>query len=360
MKDKMKTPSNQRFGRTVTEETLAMVRSMVDAMLTDRMIKRIMARADKISQDAGQVAHGYPHAMDVRELAEYVLREVSRLQPERVSERDTLVAIAAAILHDSGRAIEVACHDKWSAVIAHRYLRALALRLFGSKEKCPEWFRQGVVSAVRKHRSESILYVDEAEKARRRKEVTDVALAVLLIADKLCGSEVRVPQRKNDFLDALKGLTVSDAIKNRYGLDATWSLARVNWNHADIGTEHRNVRRAAKRVLAAQGIDFRRAEIGKHDRVNKSITNREIEFFLDPEVDPNAKFKGTMRYRLTVDERVAPMSLVTGLDWWHDAFHTAAKAAKALGFRFQLEFNGRTLFFNKAKGTWVGVGAKAA
>ncbi len=353
MSDSIKIRTSRTFGRTVTEETLVMVRLMVAAMLTDRAIRRIMSRADKISQDAGQVAHGYPHAMDVRELVEHVLEQVGRLRPQLVSERDRLVGIASAILHDSGRAIDVANHDKWSAVIADRYLRSLALRLFGDRNRCPEWFRQGVVQGTRKHRSESILYKDAAEKARRRKEVTDVALAALLIADKLCGSEVRVPQVKSELLDTLKSMTVSPLMRKRYGLDETWSLARINWNDRRDGTEHMNVRRAAKRILAKRGLAIGGVSLTPHDRVNKSIADRGFAFALDINPDPTSKFVGTMRYRLTVDERVAPMSLVTGLDWWLDAFHTAAKAAKALGFRFELDFNGKVHLFDRALNRWV-------
>ena len=360
MKNKNKIRGSRSFGRPVTDENLEMVRQMVAAMLVDRIIRRIMGRADKISQDAGQVAHGYPHAMDVRELVEYVLHEVARLRPAMISERDKLVGIASAILHDSGRAIDVAEHDKWSAVIADRYLRSLALKLFGSKDRCPEWFRAGVVQAVRKHRSESILYKSDADKARRGREVTDFALAALLIADKLCGSEVRVPHAKSEFLDVLKQFSLSATMRRRYALDESWSLARINWNDKKVVSEHRNVRRAAKYLLNRQGIGHDAVNIGPHDRVNKSISDRGFEFSLDPVIDTTSKYVGTMRYRLTVDERVASMDLVLGLDWWHDAFHTAAKAAKALGFRFVLDFNGKIHVFDKKQDRWVTVENKTA
>ncbi|MFX5294997.1 hypothetical protein ABTD22_20520, partial [Acinetobacter baumannii] len=65
------------------------------------------------------------------------------------------------------------------------------------------------------------------------------------------------------------------------------------------------------------------------------------------------RIKGTTIFHVDVDERLAPQELLTGLEWWADAFHVAAKAMKHLGFRFQMVFNGRTMIFDRAAGKWL-------
>src|SRR5262249_43556673 len=149
-------------------------------------------------------------------------------------------------------------------------------------------------------------------------------------------------QEKLDLLAKLRKLTLPKKVRNKYGLDSTWTLARINWNNPEQIIEHPDVIKKARRLLSRRGIVIPSTlEIDQHDRVNGCIKHRVIEMFAD-EPRGHGKLKGTMIFRVTVDEAIAPQSLVTGLDWWHDAFHTAAKAAKYLGFRFRIVFNERT------------------
>lgn len=339
------------------EHELSKAQSMVDAMPADEVLIARLDQSNQVSLNDGQVEHGYAHATDVLGITDAIIARVEQLFPGTFTPAHKLSARAGALLHDSGRSVAVKDHDKHGARIAHEYLNDLAVRLFGSVEECPRRFRQRVVILVRKHRSDSWLYRTPEEKARRQKELDGPDIAALLIADKLCGSEVRVPEEKMALLRSLKKLTLRKKLRDRYGLDANWSLARINWNNPDMITEPAAVVDAARALLKRKGIEIPPTlEIDQHDRVNGSIASRTIEIFADQEVSKTSKFKGTLLLRLNVAEGIAPQELVTGLDWWHDAFHTASKAAKYLGLRFRIDFNGRTLEYDRVKKNWVRVG----
>jgi hypothetical protein len=311
-----------------------------------------MALADQKSQEARQVAHGHPHAVDVSTLTLSILNRVEELLNGTVSELDRCVGIVAAALHDTGRLEDIKRHAAYSAVIADWYLPKLALCLTGAE--CPDWFRKLVVSDCVKHQSDAVLYRSEAEKLRGNREIKSAHHAALLIADKLCGSEARLVPAKIALLERVKTLSVPKALRERFNLDPHWSLARICWNRPDAETADPVLVAAAVKALKRKGISTDGIGIDRHDCMNGAIRDRQIEFFLDAEQD-GSKLRGTMLYRLTVDVRIATPELLTDLAWWDDALHTAAKAAKFLGFRFQLEFNGHTLVYSKPQAKLVSV-----
>lgn len=338
-----------------TDLDLARARTIVEFMRTDQALIDKMEKSDEVSQQEGQVAHGWAHALDVSALTLHVAHETNRLIPGTFTEFDLLVAEAQALLHDSGRSVAVKEHEKHGAIIAHHYLRDTAEKLFGKKSDCPEVFRKRVVQGVVKHRSDSWLYRNDAEKAQRRKEIRDPAISALLLGDKLCGSESRVPEEKLALLRKLTAVKLPRGFRRKHKLPAKWTPARINWNDdplADSPAEAALVGELTTLLKARKVVVPKDVHIDAHDRVNGAIKERSIEFTLDTEPGPG-KIVGTLVYHMKVDERIAPQDLVVYLDWWCDAFHTSAKAAKQLGFRFQIDFNGRTLRWDRAQKVWV-------
>lgn len=339
----------------ISDLDLSRTRQMVEYMETDPELIAKMEKSDEVSQQEGQVAHGWVHAQDVRALTLHVAHETNRLIPGTFNEFDLLVAIASALLHDSGRSVSVKDHEKHGAVIAFKYLRGLAKQLFGSEDDCPVEFRKRVVQNVCKHRSNSWLYTSDAEKAKRRKELKDPAQSALLLGDKLCGSESRVPEEKLALLRKLVAVRLPRGFRKKHGLHRKWTPARINWNHSKIADCDKEAALVdeLRTILADRGIEIPAdVHIDQHDRVNGAIKTRAIEMTLDTEPAPG-KIKGTLVYHMKVDERIAPQDLVVYMDWWGDAFHTSAKAAKHLGFRFQIEFNGHTLRWDRDQKLWV-------
>lgn len=339
----------------ISDLDLTRARQMVEYMETDAELITKMEKSDAVSQQEGQVAHGWVHALDVRQLTLHIAHETNRLIPGTFNEFDLLVAIASALLHDSGRSVSVKNHEKHGAVIAHKYLKGLAKKLFGSEDACPKTFRTRVVQNVCKHRSNSWLYRDEAEKAFRRKELRDPSQSALLLGDKLCGSESRVPEDKLALLHKLVAVRLPRGFLKKHGLPRKWTPARINWNHSKLADSDAEIALVPelRTILAEHGIEIPLdLHIDAHDRVNGAIKNRAIEMKLDMEPAPG-KIRGTLVYRMTVDERIAPQDLIVYMDWWGDAFHTSAKAAKHLGFHFQIEFNGRTLRWDRVQKLWV-------
>jgi hypothetical protein len=323
-----------------TQEEQRRAELLYFAMLKDQALQDIMDASNKVSVGDGQVEHGWPHALDVggpEGLTWYISDRINALIPGRISRHDQILAGAGGLVHDSGRSVAVKDHDKHSARLAHHYLRDLSQRQFGGLDFLPNKFRARVVQLARKHRADSWLYHNDAEKALRKKEIDGADMALLLLSDKLCGSESRVP-----------------------------TPARMSWGHQDEIEANPAYTpafiAAVTAVLKKRHIEIpATAELDHHDQVNGSIKDRVIEIFADEHEDhPDSKIWGTMLYRLTVNEGIATQELVTGLDWWHEAFHVSAKAAKFLGLRFRIEFNGRILAYDKSAKNWVRVDARHA
>lgn len=335
---------------------LQRMRRMVKYIRTDPELIADMEKSNEVSHEEGEVDHGWDHAKDCAAFTLLVAREANRLIPGTFTEQDILVAEASALQHDRGRRESVKDHDKLGAVMAHHYLLQLARKLFGSEDACPRSFRVRVVSNIRRHRADSWLYHSEHEKKRRARELTDPAMSALLLGDKLCGSESRVPACKLAFMQQVERIKLPRGFRRRHNLDPKWSLARINWGfESGYGAGEQDLLAEAHAILKQHGIEIPEGlSIDAHDRVNGSIKKRVVEMYLD-DCPSTAKVKGTFLYRLTVDERRAPQDLVTGLDWWADAFHVSAKAAKHLGFRFQIEFNGRMLHYHREPDTWMPV-----
>jgi len=340
---------------------------LYQAMLEDQALQDIMDMSNKVSVGDGQVEHGWPHALDVGGLdglTWYISNRINELIPGRIGRYDQIKAGTGGLVHDSGRSVAVKDHDKHSARIAHHYLRDLCVRKFGGLDFLPNRFRARTVQLARKHRADSWLYRDDAEKALRKKEIDGADMALLLLSDKLCGSESRVPEEKLSLLKRLAKVNVGKRFRKQWKLDAQWTPARMSWGHPDeIAANPQYTEAFVKAVMAVlkkKGIVLPTdVELDHHDQVNGSIKDRVIEIFAD-EHEEGTKIWGTMLYRLMVNEGIATQELVTGLDWWHEAFHVSAKAAKFLGLRFRIEFNGRILAYDKSAKNWVPVDARHA
>lgn len=339
-----------RFRISPTQGEMVAARVLTAYINSCPVLMRLMGLADKKSLDAKQVAHGHPHAVDVSALTLYVLEQAEELVPGTVTEVDRVVGPTAGSLHDSGRLVEIKRHAAFSAIIADWYLPKLAAAL---GLECPEWYRALVVMLCAQHQSNAVLYRTAEEKAAGKREIKYACHAALLIADKLCGSESRVGPDKMELMERLMTHNVPKAIRERYGLDKDWSIARICWNRPEVEVENPAVIAAALKVLKRKKIAIGDAAVDRHDHMNGAIRSREILFFLDAEDDESSRFHGTMLYRLQVETRIAPASLLIDLDWWDDALHTAAKAAKFLGFRFQLEFNGQPMIYSKSQSKLV-------
>jgi len=342
------------------EKDLARIAEILDFMCTDPVRVRIMEASNAVSMSEGYVAHGEVHAQDVFGLTNHIITQTERLFPGTFSPFFRATAGAGALMHDVGRSQGGIDHDKHGAVITDRYLKQMAIDKYGSVEALPDSFRARTVANVRKHRSDSWLYKNDEDKARRRREIDGPDIAAILLADKLSGSETRVPEEKINLLHKLSRIKLPRGFRRKHGLDKKWTLARINWHTKELYADSPELVEACTQVLAKAGFTVPTGvEISPHDRVNGSITHRSIEMFGDEHVDDgqpetsNRKYKGTMVFNMKVDERLAPHDLVTGLDWWHDAFHVAAKAAKYLGFRFRIVFNGHNLVYEKSVDNWV-------
>ncbi len=352
-----------------TQEEQRRAELLYFAMLKDQALQDIMDASNKVSVGDGQVEHGWPHALDVggpEGLTWYISDRINALIPGRISRHDQILAGAGGLVHDSGRSVAVKDHDKHSARLAHHYLRDLSQRQFGGLDFLPNKFRARVVQLARKHRADSWLYHNDAEKALRKKEIDGADMALLLLSDKLCGSESRVPEEKLALLKRLARVNVGKRFRRKWALDDNWTPARMSWGHQDEIEANPAYTpafiAAVTAVLKKRHIEIpATAELDHHDQVNGSIKDRVIEIFADEHEDhPDSKIWGTMLYRLTVNEGIATQELVTGLDWWHEAFHVSAKAAKFLGLRFRIEFNGRILAYDKSAKNWVRVDARHA
>jgi hypothetical protein len=356
----------------LTKEDESRAELLYDAMLEDKVLIEIMDGANKVSVGDGQVEHGFPHALNVggridqdgkEGLTWSISKRINELRPGSITPYQQILAGSGGLLHDSGRSIAVKDHHMHSAKLADEYLRKLATRLFGSEDQLPEPYRRRVVELCVKHRADSWLYKNEEEKKRRKREIDGADIALLLLADKLCGSESRVPAAKLAMMKKLAKFNVGASFRKRWNLGTLkdkWSPARISWGNPEEIAAAGYTKEFIKELrikLKKNGITIPHdLELDHHDQVNGSIEDRVIEIFEDDrlhETEPTkSKYWGTMLYSLTVNEHIATQQLVTGLDWWHEAFHVCAKAAKFLGLRFLIEFNGRILRYDLAEKNW--------
>ncbi|HEY9777856.1 MAG TPA: hypothetical protein V6C81_29110 [Planktothrix sp.] len=364
------------------EEELKRAIAIYDAMLVDEELEKLMDGADEVSVNDGQVKHGFEHALNVggrvdhsgqAGLTWHISDTINRIRPGSISLWDQILAGAGGMGHDSGRSISVKDHDKHSAVLMHHYLIALCQRKFGGKAYLPARFRKRVVQLCRMHRAESWLYVSDEEKARRKKEIDGADMALLLLADKLCGSESRVPLPKLRLLKRLANFKVDKRFLKKWNLDEKWTPARISWGHPDeiaaAGYSEQFIAEVVLKLTGPKDVHKRvripkDVELDHHDQVNGSIEDRVITIFADDrihETEPtHSKYWGTMLYKMTVNEGIATQQLVTGLDWWGEAFHVSAKAAKYLGLRFLIEFNGNMLAYDRLAKNWVRIDGRHA
>ena len=348
------------FTPNISEAELVRVQALVKHVETDPVRIALMDSGNAVSKSEGYVEHGEAHAQDALRLLLHVVTQTERIFPGTFTPFFYSTAITGILMHDVGRSVSGQDHDKHGAVITDKYLRQAALELFGNEEGLVEPYRARSVFLVRRHRADSWLYKTLEEKLRRTREIDGPDMAAVLYADKMCGSEVRVPVEKMELLNQLARVKIPRGFRRKWKLDPKWTFARIDWNNPRIKTESPEFIRACKAALRRAKFQLPRdIVIGPHDRVNGAIKRHATEMIADPRVEGDVsdstkrKIRGTTIFHVDVDERFAPQELVTGLDWWADAFHVAAKAMKYLGFRFHMVFNGRTLIFDRALNKWV-------
>lgn len=238
-------------------------------------------QADHVSSE--QTAHGLPHAENVRDNVARLIEFVQEEYPDKLTEDDIACALMAALLHDNGRAEEIARHGLLGAKWANKFLRRYTLH--GDSERLPDADVKRIVKAIACHSYKEFIRV----------HVPDVVLDLLYVGDKCAGDESRVrPERAE-----------------RYR-----KLARYSFNL--FGLWFRITDRA----------DNER-EGGEHDRVNYAIKDVQLQ-----------KDGRTIVLNLKIDLRVCDPSLIWSVRWNRTAYQGCWVAMRRLGLDFALEING--------------------
>ncbi len=317
----------------------------VEFAKNDPNLAAMMDEGNAVTLAENFVDHGREHANDVVALAMQIIEQTELLSSEPISRYMKATAELGAYLHDIGRIKGSKNHDKTGAVLARNYLDTI--RIDG--KPLPRAFINRIVFIVRNHRAESWLH------RKRKRQFDGPDVVAVIIADKLCGSEARVPEQQLNAMKVLANIPIRPEFRAMHQLDANWTLARIPWNDtALMADEPQELLRAAQELLTRQGIAvLPSVVIDHHDKVNGSIYGREIRIYEELGVN-------YLTYSIEVDERLAPRELVTGLDWWNDALHLATIAAAYLNLKFSLEFNGRRLHYSREAHDWLPVAVIAA
>ncbi|MGH9553877.1 MAG: hypothetical protein ACRD3W_31155, partial [Terriglobales bacterium] len=171
--------------------------------------------------------------------------------------------------------------------------------------------------------------------------------------DKLSGSENKVPEALRHMMETLAQVPVPKELIEQYHLDPMWTMALINWNSQPLIHEPPALVQACMEILKGENIVIPAGiRQDDHYRINGAIKERTITIFCD-EVPSAPWFKGTLMCQMTVDERLAPRTLVTGeREWWNDAWHVVTLAAAYLKLRLLLQFNGTVFQYAKAEQDW--------
>lgn len=312
----------------------------VEFARNDPHLKEMMDKGNAVTLAENFVDHGRQHADDVVALTMQIITQTELLSPGTFSRYMKATAELGALLHDIGRIEGAKDHAKNGARIARRYLDTILI----DGTPLPRTFINRVVFIVRNHRAESWL------NRKRKRQFDGPDVVAVIIADKLCGSEARVPEQQLNAMKVLANIPISPEFRALHHLDGNWTLARIPWNDEVLmAQEPQELLQAAQELLTRQGIAvLPSVVIDHHDKVNGSIYGREIRIYEELGVN-------YLTYSIEVDERLAPRELVTGLDWWNDALHLATIAAAYLNLRFSLEFNGRRLHYSRESHDWLPV-----
>lgn len=253
---------------------------LLDAIPSDQRIIERYILADRVSSE--QTAHGLPHALNVRDIVTTLIGYVLEEYPGRLTEDEVIAAKIAGLLHDNGRAEEIARHGVLGARWANQFLRSFTLP--GDTETLPAADIKRIVKAVACHSFKEFM------KAR-----PDDVLDVLYIGDKCAGDETRVREDRAAYLAQLTSYSRRIA--------GVWF--RLTW------------------------LSDRQREGGEHDRVNFAIKESKLE-----------KDGRQLVLNMRIDERVCSPSLIWSVRWNRSAYKGCWLAAKRLGFEFTLQING--------------------
>jgi hypothetical protein len=254
---------------------------LVDALPAHPAIIERYIQADKVSSE--QTAHGLPHAENVRDNVAQLIGFVEEEYPGKLTADDKVCALVAGLLHDNGRAEEIARHGLLGARWTNRFLRSYTLP--GDTETFSNDDIKRIVKAVACHSYKEFINV----------KVSDVVLDLLYIGDKCAGDETRVRE------DRAAGL----AKLSRYSVNLFGKWLRVTW------------------------LSDKSREGGEHDRVNYAIKHVELK-----------KDERKLVLDLQIDLRVCDPSLIWSVRWNRSAYKGCWIAAKRLGFEFELQING--------------------
>jgi len=147
-------------------------KQLVEAAFSDQALLDLYAEGDKLSHS--QTKHDVTHAIQVRDVAIELTKEIDRRLPGKLDEwtREVVIPLAA-FLHDIGRAIDVDNHAIAGAKWANAYLKSKGY---------PQRIVRRVCKIIACHRSSVVL----------NREFNDMAWAIVVIADKAVGDEDRV------------------------------------------------------------------------------------------------------------------------------------------------------------------------
>ncbi len=246
-----------------------------------------------------QTKHGIEHANDVRDLAVRMAAAVATRYPGRLDHwTQHVVAPIGAFLHDVGRSIDVANHDIAGAKWANTFLR-----------ECKNFQGCRILSDEVVNRLVRIIQCHRGKRFNKMRMV-DPALDLVVLADKCIGDEDRVRWLQRTYLEGLRwvGLTwvpeYFEGLKNQY--PTCWG-----WLPIDKGVVHH--------------------------RINFAIRSASLDLDSDSE---------DMVLKLKLKPNVMSPSEIFGNDYYADAYHACSRAAKHLGFKFRLEFNGERFLFH--------------
>jgi hypothetical protein len=246
---------------------------LVEAIPSHPVIIDRYEKADAVSSE--QTAHGLPHAINVRDNVAILIGYVDEEFPGLLTDDDKVNALMAALLHDNGRADEIARHGLLGAKWANRFLREYTLA--GDAETLPDADIRRIVKAVACHSFKEFIKVAK----------TDVVLDLVYIGDKCAGAESRVREDRAARLAKLS--------RYSFSLFGKW----FRWTHR---------------------ADNER-DGGEHDRVNYAIKDVRLK-----------KDGRSLVLDMKIDLRVCDPSLIWSVRWNRSAYKGCWVAAKRLGF----------------------------
>lgn len=282
---------------------LAIGRQLFEQCLQDPYIRGCYDAGDNMR--AGQTKHGFAeHAVPVVEKARAIAEQIRAQRPGLIDDWTYAVVIPfGALLHDIGGCISIENHDKDGCKLMRPYLKQLTLP--GSTETLDEETQNRILRIIAYHRAGRYL----------GKQFEDVALDVVLLADKSVGDDDRVRPVRAFILKLLSWIRLACI-----PLRSNGAHDRINFaiQHADL------VANGATMVLSLT--------------VKDAVLEDSPLLFWLPRQDKYA--------------------VIYNHDYFKKNLHSMETAAAHLGYQFFLEFNGVRYEFDRSHKTWKPAGTR--